>query len=367
MTLVASHPTVSINHPTCVDDNESECSSDNENYVIQPQEPPYSFANALVQALGHPDGDAIPQIGKIQVENSSDVHFGDKNFYQGPVTIRQIVYSNGDTNLKADKNDKTEVNLGYDISDGDNFEASERKDNINNSGAGSVPDRKCDASSFRKGISWLKDSKYRSIQIGAALGLATVLLIVLAIVLLLHTHPDITDVSQIKNRLRMISRAEWLAQPPTNDTTPLVTPVQYVIIHHTATENCSSQSQCVFYVRQIQTYHIESRGWYDIGYNFLVGGDGAAYEGRGWIVEGAHTLGWNSKSIGIAFVGTFLSKVPPDIQILTCKRVIERGVELGYIRKDYKLLGARQLFATESPGIALLENLKTWDHWVKEP
>lgn len=44
-------------------------------------------------------------------------------------------------------------------------------------------------------------------------------------------------------------------------------------------------------VRQIQTFHIESRGWFDIGYNFLIGGDGAAYEGRGWKTEGAHTLG----------------------------------------------------------------------------
>ena len=34
-------------------------------------------------------------------------------------------------------------------------------------------------------------------------------------------------------------------------------------------------------------------GWPDIGYNYLVGEDGQAYEGRGWNKEGAHTYGYN--------------------------------------------------------------------------
>lgn len=41
----------------------------------------------------------------------------------------------------------------------------------------------------------------------------------------------------------------------------------------------------------MQTYHIESKSWDDIGYNFLVGGDGSVYEGRGWDKQGAHTKG----------------------------------------------------------------------------
>lgn len=36
----------------------------------------------------------------------------------------------------------------------------------------------------------------------------------------------------------------------------------------------------------------------DIGYNFLVGEDGKAYEGRGWGVEGEHADGFNRNSIG---------------------------------------------------------------------
>jgi N-acetylmuramoyl-L-alanine amidase len=36
-----------------------------------------------------------------------------------------------------------------------------------------------------------------------------------------------------------------------------------------------------------------------------VGGDGNVYEGRGWHQVGAHTYGFNKKSVGIALIGDF--------------------------------------------------------------
>lgn len=124
------------------------------------------------------------------------------------------------------------------------------------------------------------------------------------------------------------------------------------------------QSECVLRVRLIQMFHMESRGWNDIGYNFLVGGDGSAYYGRGWDQEGAHTLGYNKYAIGIAFIGTFNTKPPPRQQIEACQKLIKRGVALGKIAKDYKLFGHRQLSSTLSPGDKLFELLKEWPHFV---
>lgn len=41
--------------------------------------------------------------GNVAITNSSDVHFGNKTYYQGPVTIKQFLYaSNGDAALKDD-------------------------------------------------------------------------------------------------------------------------------------------------------------------------------------------------------------------------------------------------------------------------
>ncbi|KAJ9597993.1 hypothetical protein L9F63_026904, partial [Diploptera punctata] len=47
-------------------------------------------------ALGQKPGDLKPSFGSVVVNNSSDVHFGTKAFYNGPVTIKQFVYSSKD-------------------------------------------------------------------------------------------------------------------------------------------------------------------------------------------------------------------------------------------------------------------------------
>lgn len=41
--------------------------------------------------------------------------------------------------------------------------------------------------------------------------------------------------------LRLISRDEWLAQPPNESLTPLILPAKRIIITHTATEFCETQ------------------------------------------------------------------------------------------------------------------------------
>lgn len=53
---------------------------------------------------------------------------------------------------------------------------------------------------------------------------------------------------------------------------------------------------------------MDTKQWNDIGYNFLIGGDGNVYEGRGWGKHGAHSSPYNSKSIGICIIGNFTSK-----------------------------------------------------------
>lgn len=116
----------------------------------------------------------------------------------------------------------------------------------------------------------------------------------------------------------------------------------------------------------MQTYHMESQNWDDIGYNFLVGGDGDVYEGRGWDKQGAHTKGFNAGSIGIAYIGTFNKKLPNDRQLLAGFLLMNEGVKLGKLTPDYKIYAHRQLIASESPGAAFYEIIKKWDHWKND-
>ncbi|MFD8636973.1 N-acetylmuramoyl-L-alanine amidase, partial [Streptomyces sp. NPDC059656] len=50
-------------------------------------------------------------------------------------------------------------------------------------------------------------------------------------------------------------------------------------------------------------YNMDSNGWSDIGYNYLVDDTGRIFEGRGWYVQGAHASGWNTSHIGVCFIG----------------------------------------------------------------
>ena len=46
-----------------------------------------------------------------------------------------------------------------------------------------------------------------------------------------------------------------------------------------------------------------NRGWSDIGYHYVIYLDGSIHEGRPVNRSGAHTKGYNSKSIGVCYIG----------------------------------------------------------------
>ena len=109
---------------------------------------------------------------------------------------------------------------------------------------------------------------------------------------------------------RMVTRAGWRANEAMVQAAAEYTgPVQVFFVHHTATGNGYSCSQSASIVRGIQAYQVRSRGWDDIGYNFLVDRCGTIFEGRGGgvgrSVLGAHTLGFNENASAIAVIGTY--------------------------------------------------------------
>nr|BFE71264.1 N-acetylmuramoyl-L-alanine amidase [Actinoplanes digitatis] len=108
------------------------------------------------------------------------------------------------------------------------------------------------------------------------------------------------------------SRAGWNAGPAKAE--PAVADaVNVMFVHHTAdggnAYNCADSPA---HVRAIQTYHMGSQGWDDIGYNFLVDKCGNLFEGRGGGVDravvGAHTYGFNTGTAAIAVLGTYTAE-----------------------------------------------------------
>jgi N-acetylmuramoyl-L-alanine amidase len=73
--------------------------------------------------------------------------------------------------------------------------------------------------------------------------------------------------------------------------------INKIIIHCTATKEGQAVS-----VAEVIKWH-KARGFNTIGYHYLIGLNGEIWEGRKEGIVGAHTEGWNAKSIGICYVG----------------------------------------------------------------
>jgi hypothetical protein len=117
-------------------------------------------------------------------------------------------------------------------------------------------------------------------------------------------------------RPRIITRAGWGADERLRRGKYIYTKkVKAVFVHHSATGNNYTCAEAPSIIRSIYRYHVRSSGWRDIGYNFLVDKCGNVYEGRAGgvtkAVYGAHTLGFNSNSMGIAVLGTYSHSDPP--------------------------------------------------------
>lgn len=96
---------------------------------------------------------------------------------------------------------------------------------------------------------------------------------------------------------------------------PEYQPTEKFIIHHTVTENDPRNVTAM--IRSVYYYHAVTRGWGDIGYNFLVDWRGRVFEGRygGPSVIAGHSLQYNRGSIGVALLGNFDIVEPPNAAI----------------------------------------------------
>jgi hypothetical protein len=154
----------------------------------------------------------------------------------------------------------------------------------------------------------------------------------------------------------VVTRSAWGAR--SRNCGPRHTPNR-LTIHHTVTPNNDSMSMPAR-MRQIQNFHINSRGWCDIGYHFLIGQDGRVYQGRVENILGAHAAGANTNNVGISFIGTFTSSAPSDAMMGAAARIMNAMSRTYRITLDRsKVQGHRQVGSTSTacPGDALYNRL----------
>ncbi|MGW2418194.1 peptidoglycan recognition protein family protein [Streptomyces sp. NPDC001709] len=186
-------------------------------------------------------------------------------------------------------------------------------------------------------------------------------------------------------RPRIVTRRGWDADESLRQDGFVYTKkIKAAFVHHTASGNNYTCSEAPSVVRSIYRYHVESMGWRDIGYNFLVDKCGTIYEGRAGgvakAVLGAHTRGFNTNSMGIAVIGTFGATKPSGAAVTAIARLTawklglyganprgktyltSGGGNLYPKGKNVRLnviSGHRDGFATECPGKRLYAKLGT--------
>lgn len=152
--------------------------------------------------------------------------------------------------------------------------------------------------------------------------------------------------------MNYVQRDEWGAGPARSEVPLRRDRVTRIFLHHTTG---GQQHDKAAWLRSIQRFHQETRGWSDIAYNILVDADGVAYIGRGFGLTGAHTKGYNSTAVAVAYLGDGDRAVPPDA-LRTIRAVMEEADR--WMERPLERLPHRAVGATACPGDLLAAWLK---------
>jgi len=145
-------------------------------------------------------------------------------------------------------------------------------------------------------------------------------------------------------------RSEWGARATS---TSVGSTVKLAVVHHSASSNDYSPADVPGVLRSIQAYHMDGRGWSDIAYNFVVDKFGGIWEGRGGGIDrpiiGAHSMGFNTNSVGVMVIGDYTSAQPTAAALESVSQVIGWKFALHRVdpagRVDFTSLGSTKYAA----------------------
>jgi hypothetical protein len=110
-----------------------------------------------------------------------------------------------------------------------------------------------------------------------------------------------------------------------------------IVVHHSAIPNAGPV--------EIQSLHMDGRGFADVAYHFMIAKDGRIYEGRELDIRGAHVQGFNTGSVGIVLLGNFNDEQPTESQLDSLRELAD------YLRYTYgiRYLAGHKDYPNQSP------------------
>lgn len=166
-------------------------------------------------------------------------------------------------------------------------------------------------------------------------------------------------------RPTIYTRAQWGADERLRQGTPSYGTIKAAVVHHTVGTNSYTADQVPAILRGIYDFHVNGRGWDDVGYNFLIDRFGRIWEGRAGGVDqpvvGAQAGGFNSQTFGASTLGDFSSVAPPSAVVTAQSKLTAWKLGLAHVDPttttviDGKgtlptVIGHRDLNSTSCPG-----------------
>lgn len=111
--------------------------------------------------------------------------------------------------------------------------------------------------------------------------------------------------------------------------------VRYLVVHCAATEADPDLG-----VDDIRMWHLR-RGWFDVGYHFVIRTDGTIENGRPTDRPGAHARGFNHLSLGICLIGGKEGEYNFTDDQMDALSGLLRGLKVAH--PDAEVLGHRDL------------------------
>ena len=132
--------------------------------------------------------------------------------------------------------------------------------------------------------------------------------------------------------------------------------INKIIVHCSATREGENYT-----VDTIRSWHVDGRGWSDIGYHFYIDLYGEIHKGRDIAKIGAHVKGMNRNSIGICYCGGVEAdgKTPKDTR-LDCQKDALNAVlrTLKAMYPEAKIHGHRDFSNKACPSFDATEEYK---------
>ncbi len=163
--------------------------------------------------------------------------------------------------------------------------------------------------------------------------------------------------------MRIITRGQWGARKFENPTVNHLTKASCLFVHHSESTIAqganATMAQEIAHLKNIESFHMDTRGWSAIAYNFIVFPSGRVYEGRGFGRVPAAQVGSNFGHAAVCFIGDFTKQQ-------STRAARKSTIKLARLFVGKYMGGHRDVVETDCPGDNLYRQIPGMAHWARK-